>query len=98
MLMVHIVQHHMHLHPHGLLLRKACIVAITPVSIPLSNLIKDELTLVSYKYSRYQRSIKFGSELLAHIGNHSNFLVAVSIQPYIAKGVILIAHEFVMAI
>ena len=33
----------------------ACIVAIVPVSVPLSNLIMDGITLVSYKYSKYLR-------------------------------------------
>ena len=45
--------------------KKTCIVAIVPVSVPLSSLIIEGIILASYKYSKYQWPIILGSLLAA---------------------------------
>ena len=88
--MVHIVQYHRHPYLHDFFAgRHAYIAAITPVSVPLSDRIKDGISLASCKYSRCHRPITFGSEFVTHIRNQSIFLVAVSIYPYMANGNVL---------
>lgn len=69
--------------------KKACIVAIVPVSVPLSSLIIEDIILASYKYSKYQRPITLGSLLVTQIRSHNSFLLAVSMQPYTANGKVL---------
>ena len=67
-------------------LRNACIVASTPVSVPQSILKYKGITLLSYRYSRYQRPINLGSLLLVQTQSQSIFLLAMSILSYIASG------------
>ena len=52
--------------------KKVCFVAIVPVSVPLSNLIMDGITLVSYKYSKYQRPMTLGLLLVTQTRSHNS--------------------------
>lgn len=72
-----------------LCLRNECIVVMIPVSVPLSTRNIEAILFVSYRCSKYQRPILFGWELLSQIFNHRIFLLAVSIEPYIANGNVL---------
>lgn len=69
--------------------RKTCIVAMIPVSVPLSILIFEEILSVSYRCSKYQQPITLGSELPGPIFKNSYFGLTVSIHQYTTSGKVL---------